>query len=255
MRTIAVCLALAAAAFAQPVLNPSKLLDLTYSFDEKTIYWPNAKPFTWEKETWGARADGQWYASARYAASEHGGTHLDSPIHFAKGAATVDQIPVGKLVAPAFVIDISWACSANPDYQLAASDIAEWEKQHGRIPAGALALVRTGWGRFWPDKKKYLGSDTPGDTEHLHFPGISPEAAKALLDRKVIGVGIDTASIDYGASKEFPTHRVLYSGGIYGLENIAHLDRLPATGAWVIALPMKIGGGSGAPVRIVALLP
>lgn len=236
-------------------IDEAKLIDLTYAFDDKTIYWPTAKPFEWQKESWGKSAGGYWYTAARYAASEHGGTHLDAPIHFSEGKQAADEIPLSRLVGPTIVIDISTACSANADYQLSAADITNWEKTHGAIPDEAIVLVRTGWGKFWPDKKKYLGTDAPGDTANLHFPGISREASELLTTRKIEAIGIDTASIDYGQSRDFITHQVLYGANIYGLENVANMDRLPAKGATLIALPMKIKGGTGAPVRIIALLP
>lgn len=237
-------------------IDEAKVLDLTHSFDDQTIYWPNAQAFKWEKEAWGPSAGGFWYTAARYAASEHGGTHLDSPIHFSEGKMTVDQIPATRLIGPAIVIDISAKCASSPDYQLTVGDITAWEQAHGRIPQDAIVLVRTGWEKFWPDKKKYLGSDVPGDIVNLHFPGLSREAAEFFVkERPVDGVGIDTASIDYGASKDFIVHQVLYGANIFGLENVAQLDKLPARGATVIALPMKIKGGTGAPTRIIAILP
>jgi len=236
-------------------IDTSKLVDLTYPFDEKTIYWPTVKPFQWEKESWGMSPGGYWYASGRYAASEHGGTHLDAPIHFGRDRQSIDEIPLSRLVAPAVVVDIAGACVKNADCLLRTADLAAWEKANGRIAAVAIVLVRTGWGKFWGDKKRYLGSDTPDDAAHLHFPGIAPEAAQTLVQRKIGAVGIDTASIDYGPSKDFMTHRILYGAGIYGLENVAHLEAVPVKGATLIALPMKIKGGSGGPVRIVALLP
>lgn len=236
-------------------LAEPRVVDLTYSFDASTIYWPTGQPFRWEKETWGRTASGYWYAAARYAASEHGGTHLDSPIHFYEGRATVDEIPVERLMGPAVVIDVSAACAKDADYGLSAEDVAAWEKRHGLIPTGTIVFVRTGWGKFWPDRKKYLGDDTPGEDSNLHFPGISREAAEVLVARHIDGVGIDTASMDSGASKQAFAHRVFGAANIYGLENVANLDRLPLTGATVIALPMKIKGGSGAPTRIIALLP
>jgi kynurenine formamidase len=240
---------------APAAIDESKIVDLTYAFDDKTIYWPTAKPFTWEKEAWGPSAGGYWYAAARYSASEHGGTHLDAPIHFAEGKQTSDAIPVDKLVGPAVVIDISEASANDPDYRLTVADIAAWEKQNGALPRGSILLVRSGWGRFWGDKLKYLGTDKPGDTANLHFPGITREAADAIVQRGVDAVGIDTASLDHGPSKDFIAHRVLNAANIYGLENVANLDRLPAKGATLIALPMKIGGGTGGPVRIIAILP
>ena len=259
--SVVMLLPLAAAVFAthaaQPAspLDESKLLDLTHPFDEHAIYWPTAQPFEWKKESWGMSPGGYWYTAGRYAASEHGGTHLDSPIHFAQDRAAVDELTVQRLVGPAFVIDVSAAAAKNPDYLLSPPDIAAFEKQHGRIPAGAIVLVRTGWAKFWPDKKRYLGTDAPGDTANLRFPGISREAAEVLVTRKVDAVGLDTASLDYGRSKDFIAHRVLNEANIFGLENVAHLDKLPATGATVIALPMLIKGGTGAPVRIIAILP
>lgn len=248
--------AVASSPRANAVLDESKIIDLTYSFDEKTVYWPTAKPFRLERDSWGKSSDGDWYASASYMASEHGGTHLDSPIHFAEGKSTADEIPIGRLIAPAAVIDISKACAANRDYLLSVADIKGWERRHGRIADGAIVLVRTGWGRFWPDRKNYLGSDAPGDTANLHFPGISREAAEFLArERRIDGVGIDTASLDFGQSKDFIAHRILNGANIYGLENVANLERVPEVGATLIALPMKIKGGSGGPVRIIALLP
>jgi kynurenine formamidase len=237
------------------MLDESRIVDLTYAFDEFTIYWPTDKHFDWNQTTAGMTEKGYWYASATYGASEHGGTHLDSPVHFAKGKATTEQIPVTKLVGPAVVVDISGACARDRDYELSAGDVESWEKRNGRIPAESIVLVRTGWGQHWPDKKQYLGSDKAGDTANLHFPGISEGAARLLAERKVDGVGIDTASLDHGQSKLFEAHQVLNGADIYGLENVANLKKLPEKGATVIALPMKIKGGTGGPARIIALLP
>jgi kynurenine formamidase len=245
-------LALAAAA---PAIDETKLVDLTHPFDDKAIYWPTAKPFTWEKESWGRNAQGDWYTAGRYSASEHGGTHLDAPIHFAEGRQTVDQIPVEKLVGPAIVIDVREAVLKDRDYRLSPAGIAAWEAKHGRIPAGSIVLVRTGWERHWGDKLAYLGTDKAGDTANLHFPGISKEAALMLGERKVDAIGLDTPSLDHGPSKDFAAHRAFAVANVYGLENVANLDRLPPTGATVIALPMKIAGGTGGPARIIAVLP
>src|SRR5262249_48943799 len=160
-----------------------------------------------------------------------------------------------KLIAPAVVIDITQASAAHRDYLLSAADIKEWERMNGAIPAGSIAAVRTGWGRFWPDKKRYLGTDKAGHTANLPFPGLAKDAALVLVQRKIAGVAIDTASMDYGPSKDFAAHQALNGAGIYGLENIANLEKVPVKGAMLIALPMKIKGGSGGPVRIVAVLP
>ena len=255
------CISISAAIAQTPVptfdLAHSRLVDLTYTFDENTIYWPTADGFKWKKDAWGPSPAGYFYASASYGASEHGGTHLDSPLHFAEGHPGTDQIPIASLIAPAVVVDITAACVQNPDYLLTAKDITQWEATHSLIPQGVIVLIRTGWGKYWPEPKRYLGTDEHGAAAvaKLHFPGISDEAASLLVSRKVAGVGIDTASVDYGQSKDFKTHRVLYSHDVYGLENVANLEQLPATGTLLIALPMKIKNGTGGPVRIVAYLP
>ncbi|MCI0665663.1 MAG: cyclase family protein [Acidobacteria bacterium] len=238
------------------MFDESKVIDLTYNFDDKTIYWPTAQAFRWKKESWGKSKGGYWYTAAHYSGSEHGGTHIDSPIHFGEGKATTDEIPLPSLISPAIVIDISKPSADNPDYRLTTDDILNWEKANGQIPDRSIVLVHTGWGKFWPDKKKYLGTDRAGDVANLHFPGISHEAAELLArERKIDGVGIDTASIDYGRSKIFIAHQVLNGANIYALENVANLERLPVKGATLIALPMKIKGGTGGPARIIAILP
>ena len=243
---------LSPAPFKAPARN---IIDLTHPFDERTIYWPTAKPFTWEKEAWGPTAGGYWYSAARYSASEHGGTHLDAPIHFAEGRQTVDEIPLSSLIGPGAVIDVTGAAARNPDYRLGAADVVRWEGANGRLQAGSIVLVRTGWARSWGNRKAYLGDDRPGEIDNLHFPGIGRDAAELLVARGVHAVGIDTASLDHGPSKDFIAHRTLAAANVPGLENVASLERLPATGATIIALPMKIKGGSGGPNRIIAILP
>ena len=237
-------------------IDERKLVDLTYPFDERTIYWPTNKAFQWEKTDWGMTAGGYWYASANFAASEHGGTHMDAPIHFGKGQHAVDEIPIQRLVGPAVVVDVTPGVVRDRDYRLTVEDLKAWEARHGRIPDGAIVLMYSGWGRHWPDKGKYLGSDTPGDPKTLHFPGFSKEAAEFLVkERKIDGVGIDTPSIDHGPSTNFIAHQILNGANLYALENVANLDKLPQKGATLIALPIKIKGGTGGPVRIIAILP
>jgi kynurenine formamidase len=243
---------------AAPVdLTRYELVDLTWPFDENTLYWPTS-PSGFELTVYShGMTDGGWfYAANGFAAPEHGGTHLDAPIHFAEGQRTADQIPVSQLVAPAVVIDVSPQAAANPDYTLTPEDVRAWEAEHGAVPAGAIVLLRTGWGERWPDRLRYFGDDTPGDASNLHFPSYGEAAAQLLVGERGVGVlGVDTASIDPGSSKTFPVHQVAAAANVAGLENVAHLERLPATGAWVMALPMKIRGGSGGPVRIVAWVP
>lgn len=188
--------------------------------------------------------------------SEHGGTHIDAPIHFAEGRLAVDEIPLQKLIAPAVVIDVRPSVADNRDYRLSREDLDKWESRHGPIQAGAVVLMFTGWGKGWPDPSRYLGSATPSDPKTLHFPGFSKEAAEFLVkERRVDGIGIDTPSIDYGPSDDFIVHQIVNGANLYGLENVANLDRLPPKGAILIALPIKIKGGTGGPVRIIAVLP
>ncbi len=237
-------------------IDEAKLVDLTYALDDQTVFWPNNKPFTWEKSSWGMTGHGYWYASAEFAMSEHGGTHIDAPIHFAEGRQSVDEIPLQRLIAPAVVIDVRTAVAENRDYRLSREDLAKWESRYGPIQQGAVVLMLTGWGRGWPDKSKYLGSATPSDPKTLHFPGFSKEAAEFLVkERQIDGIGIDTPSIDYGPSQDFIVHQVINGANCYGLENIANLEKLPPKGTILMALPIKIKGGTGGPVRIIGILP
>ncbi len=233
-------------------------IDMSYAYDEGTIFWPTARPFELEVVSAGVTEAGYYYAANNFCMAEHGGTHFDAPIHFAEGGQTAEQVPIELLIGPAVVIDVSAAAEADPDYQVSVSDFEAWEAEHGRIPDGAIVLVNTGWGTRWPDRGLVLGTTLTGPeaVPELHFPGLHPDAARWLVEnRRIDAVGLDTPSIDYGQSTLFETHRVLYAAGIPALENVALLDRLPATGAYVIALPMKIRRGSGGPTRVVGVIP
>ena len=233
------------------------LVDLTHPFNAQTIYWPTS-PSRFELDTLAyMRTPGGWFYSAfAFSTPEHGGTHIDAPIHFAEGAQTVDEVPLTRLVAPAVVIDVASRASADPDYRLSADDVRAWEAEHGRIPAGAIVLLRTGWSARWPDRRAYLGDDTPGDASRLRFPSYGEDAARLLVDERRVGVlGADVASIDYGRSTDFLVHRIAAAQNVPALENLTSLERLPTTGALVIALPVSIEGGSGGPVRVISLVP
>jgi kynurenine formamidase len=234
-----------------------RLVDLTHPFNAQTIYWPNApSTFKLEKLAYGKTEGGYFYSSYAYSAPEHGGTHLDAPIHFSEKGRTADQVPLEQLVAPAVVIDIAAKAARNADYRLTAADVREFERTHGTIKAGSIVLLRTGSSARWPNKKGYMGDDTPGQTTKLHFPSYGADAARLLVnERKVGALGADVASIDYGASIDFIVHQIAMGVNVPGLENLTNLDKLPATGATIIALPMKIEGGSGGPLRAVALVP
>jgi kynurenine formamidase len=232
------------------------LIDLTYAFSEETLHWPTAKPFRLDRVNEGRTPHGFWYSSYNYSGSEHVGTHLDAPFHFAQGKWTTEQIPLERTIGPAVVIDVRRKVDKDRDYRFAVDDVGGWEKAHGRIPKGTIVLIYTGWGKYWPDRKRYFGSDQPGDAENLHFPGVSREAAEFLIkERAIKAIGIDTPSIDHGPSRDFVTHQILGEANVPIFENVAFLDRVPAKGATIFAIPMKIKGGSGAPLRIFALVP
>jgi kynurenine formamidase len=245
-------------AWAQQIdLSSTRVVDLTHPFDKGTLYWPTAPSgFELKPLHKGPTPLGFYYAAYSFCAPEHGGTHLDAPAHFAEGVWTSGEIPVERFIGPAVVIDVSDKAKENPDYTLSVDDVTGFEAKHGRIAPGAIVLLRTGWGPRWPDRLAYLGDDTPGDDSKLHFPSFGLEAATLLIrDRRVSIIGVDTASIDPGTSRDFPVHRLAAANNVAGLENLANLEELPPAGATVIALPMKIAGGSGAPARVIALVP
>ncbi|MEJ2004132.1 MAG: cyclase family protein [Cyclobacteriaceae bacterium] len=231
-------------------------MDLTYSFDNTTVFWPTASDFKLTVDFAGTTESGYYYEANTFALAEHGGTHIDAPIHFAEGRQSVDQISLNNLMGNGIVVDISEPALQNRDYLLSVDDLEEWESSNGSIMEGTIVLVRTGYGRYWPDREKYMGTAERGAeaVADLHFPGIHPDAAAWLAEKNVKAVGIDTPSIDYGQSKDFKAHQTLYLKNIPGFENVANLDQLPEKGFTIIALPMKINNGSGGPLRIIAAM-
>jgi kynurenine formamidase len=242
---------------AKPIWE-REIVDLTHTFEASTIYWPTAeRGFVLHPEFAGVTETGFYYSSNSFTAPEHGGTHVDAPIHFFETGQTLDAVPVDRLIGPGVLVDVESACRQNPDYLVGISDLESWERRHGRIPRGAIVLLRTGHGKFWPDRKAYMGTDEIGAdaVPKLHFPGLNAEAATWLaVERSIGAVGLDTPSIDHGPSTEFAAHVNLMAHDVPALENVAHLELLPETGFTVVALPIKIGGGSGGPLRIVAIL-
>ena len=238
-------------------LTTAEPVDLTWPLGENTLYWPTSPTeFDLEELSFGVTEAGFFYAANQFSTPEHGGTHLDAPIHSAEGRRTAEQIPLEQLMAPGVVIDVREQAVADRDYRLTPEDLAAHEAAHGAVPEGSIVMLNTGWSAFWPDAKEYLGDDTAGDASKLSFPSYGAEAVRILVEeRKIAALGVDTASIDYGPSTDFIVHQIANGANVPGLENVTDLDRLPATGSWIIALPMKIAGGSGGPVRIVALIP
>jgi kynurenine formamidase len=240
------------------VWEQSQIVDLTHSFGSSTIVWPTEQDFKLIVQHAEDTAGGYYYASNRVEMPEHGGTHIDAPIHFSKGKQTLDQIPIEHMVGSAVRINVTKQCAHDQDYRVEISDFERWEAVHGRIQDHAIVLLNTGYARFWPDRKDYLGTDLRGQegVRELHFPGLHPEAAAWLVrERRVKAVGIDTASIDHGQSTKFETHVALLSQNVPVFENLSNLHDLPARGFDVIALPMKIAGGTGGPLRIIAVVP
>jgi kynurenine formamidase len=262
-RTVLAIVALAAAGCAKPEPNPISLvdgtwIDLTHDFAADTIYWPTADGFELEVLSRDFTEAGYFYAANRFEAAEHGGTHIDAPIHFAEGGWTLAEIPLERLIGPAAVVDVSAAAAADRDFRIGLEELEAWEAVNGRIPDGAILLLRTGFARHWPDRARYMGTDGRGAdaVADLHFPGIAPDAARWLVEhRKVNAVGLDTPSIDYGQSTLFESHVILFTANIPAFENVANLERVPATGAIVVAMPMKIRDGTGGPLRIAAFVP
>lgn len=262
MRTTAIlAVALSAALLLscarEPEFPTGQWVDLSHDFSEETIYWVTAEPFKRTTVAEGHTDKGYYYSAYNFSGAEHGGTHIDAPIHFAEGKKTVDQIELDQLIAPGVKIDVSAKAAANPDYLITADDIRNWEAENGKIPELGIVLFNTGFSAKWPDKKAYLGTNQrgPDAVKDLHFPGLHPDAAKWLVEnRKMRAVGLDTASVDYGQSTDFGSHIALMTANIPAFENVANLDQLPSKGFHIIALPMKIKGGSGGPLRIVAFV-
>ncbi len=251
-----ICVLLHFAVCSDNTSIPVTLLDMTYCYDEDTIYWPNAEPFVLNKGFWGINDKGFWYASNEYGAAEHGGTHADAPIHFAQNGRTIDQIPLEEWIGPAIKIDVTQKCENNRDYLLTRDDIIEWESLHSNIPENSWVIMYTGIGtKYYPDKKMVLGTDKKGldAIPELSFPGFSPESVEFLInERNIKGIAIDTPSIDYGKSELFEVHRILCGANRLALENISNLDKLPVKGAKLYVIPMLIKEGTGAPARVFA---
>jgi len=240
----------------QRMIDPEKVVDLSYSFGPDTIYWPNGEAFELKRTSFERTPQGYWYASNDMCLPEHGGTHMDAPIHFGEGKRTCEQVPLSSCIGAAVVIDVRAQAAADRDYRLRLDDLRAWEERNGSIPRGAIVILFSGWGQYWGDKKRYLGTDKQFDFLNLHFPGFSKEAAQFLVrERDIAALAVDTASIDHGPSQDFIVHQIINGADKPGFENLANVDRLPAQGATIVALPMKITGGSGGPARVIAILP
>ncbi len=227
------------------------ILDLSHTVSADAPSWEDAPNALTAEVVSSHEREG--YYVRRISLDEHTSTHLDAPAHMAKAGWTVDQIPAERLVGPLVLLDVSRQARLDADYRVRNQDIGLWEEQYGMIPPGAIVIAYTGWAVRWQTPQAYRNADTQGV---LHFPGYSLEAARLLVDsRSAVGLGIDTLSVDFGPSRDYEVHRFCASRSVYHLENVANPGQVPPAGAMAVVLPMKLEKGSGAPVRIVALVP
>lgn len=232
--------------------NAVTFVDLTHSVGADAPWWPGPAASPFVHDTLSAHDDGA-PAMAAYSVPEHFGTHFDAPVHGGMGLPSVDQVPLTDLIRPAIVIDVTAQVEDDEDYGLTTADLLGWEEEHGPIPPRAIVLMRSGWSDRWDGGDTYYNR---GDDGRLHFPGFTPGAARFLVEqRDVAGIGVDTGSVDPGAADGFPVHGLVNGSGAYHLENLADLTALPPEGAWLIVAPIKIQGGSGGQVRVIAALP
>lgn len=227
----------------------AQVVDLTHELTDRMPLLPGSAPFALHPPV--RLPDGTGLTT--FSCGEHTGTHIDVPAHVGKGLPTVDEIAPVRLVSQGVVIDVRMRVAGNSDYQLTLADLNAWEKQNGKIPPRALVILNTGWHQRWENADRYLNRDDKG---LMHFPGFSVDVLKALIrDRDINGVGIDTASVDPGLSTTLDGHKALLGGGRYQIENLDNLDLLPARGFGVIVAPLKISRGTGAPARVLAIVP
>jgi kynurenine formamidase len=251
---IAAVTAAACAARTPPPATPSfplgwRVVDLTWPLAPDIPTFSGQPTYTARTQKT-VEADGYYIAGVTL--DEHTGTHVDAPSHFATGGAGVDQLPLEQLVGPAAVVDVTAAVAANPDHAVTVADLRAWESQHGALGARTIVLIRTGWAERWREPARYRNPDPQGV---MHYPGVSVEASRYLTERGVRAIGIDTLSTDPGPSATFEQHKQFLSAGGLHIENVAHLDQLPATGAVVVIAPLPFRGGSGAPARVLAFVP
>lgn len=223
-------------------------IDLTHTVNEKIPLWPGSTRFSEEIRQECSPGKFRGYDYHLCAGT---GTHIDAPFHCVEDGKSVTDFSLQELIGPGCVIDVTQSVQNNPDYTVSAHDIEQWENQFGPIPSGAIILARTGWSQYWSQPQRYCNADVDGV---LHFPGFSEEAAQLLVTKNIIGVGIDTLSLDAGVSKTYPAHKIFLGHGLFQIENIAHLQQLPPVGATILVLPLKIENAPEAPARVIAII-
>lgn len=247
MKKIALLLVFVSGCTYSVRLDEGELIDLTHTLESGMPIFPGGKDFKLTNMT----DHTQGYYSNSFEMGEHTGTHVDAPCHFIKQRLSIDQIGPRRLITRCYKIDVVHLVKTE-DFEVPANYIELWEAVQGKIERGSVVLFYTGWQSRWKNKDKYLNKSGDGS---LHFPGISKEAAEMLRDRGVVGVGIDTLSVDRGISKDFVVHKILHDAGIYHIENLTNLDKVSPTGSILVVAPLKIKDGSGAPCRIFASVP
>lgn len=229
------------------ILGQFEAIDLTHTINSSIPTWTGGCGFSHE-----VKMDyDQGVRVLSYKCHSGIGTHMDAPAHFYRDGATIADIPLDQIIIPACVLDLS--SKMDPDMLVMSEDILESEKRWGRVEKGSLFLVYTGWEKYWNHTDRYRNVDQAGK---MHFPGYHATAAELLLERGVVGIGIDTLSPDGSNNKnKFPVHELMLGAGKYIIENAAQLSRMPARGAFALALPMKVSVGAEAPIRLVGLIP
>ncbi|GFT37510.1 kynB [Nephila pilipes] len=246
-------LLLCSIASAAPVAK--RMVDMTYTFDETTLNYPGMKKFDITTLVNGTTDQGFWLRYEEFSVGIHVGTHMDAPAHFSKNGITIHDIPVSRLIAPAAVIDITAKAELDPDAEATVEDLLRWESVTGQSLNETILLLRCGWGKKWGDQEAFFGT-SDNDPNNLHFPGLAPDAARWMVEnRNILGIGTETLSFDNGPSVNKDVHQILLGHGLFGIENIANMDKIPIYGATLYVMPMKIGDASGAPTRIVATFP
>lgn len=225
-----------------------RVVDLTQRIHPDMAIWPGSVPFS--KTVIIDHAEG--YRAHKLELGEGIGTHVDAPLHFLPEGGGIDGLRPTQLVASAAVIDVSSRAQGQPDFVISPDEIVDWEAIHGPLPPQALVLFHTGWSARFDDPTGYANADAEGV---LHFPGIGVEAAELLVERGVVGVGIDTLSIDPGTSTDFAAHKVILASDAYHIENLTRLEQLPPLGATVIVGVLPVQDGTQAPARVLALVP
>jgi len=225
------------------------IIDLSHTITAGIPGWPG-DPERFEIEVTG-RPEIDGYFTRSFRMMEHFGTHVDAPLHFARGGLTVDRLAAHRLFGPAVVLEACPETARDADYALPRERVEQWERAHGTIEPGSIVLLRTGWAARWPDRQRYWNKDDGGV---LHTPGFGSEAAALLIERGVSALGIDALSIDPGSSPDVPVHRLALGAGLYQIEDLADLSALPESGARLVVAPLKLEGGSGAPCRVFAFL-